>query len=123
VYSLAASRHPPDKRCQHLGKAYKILCLYRRLLTVFRAFYGVAASHGAAHTRGALCGVGAGGISRAIRGGDLTCQGSLGLAWHFNVSSRFYATMHTLTGIGAVTLTSLSVVLGVVIAATPYRPR
>lgn len=46
----------------------------------------------------------------------VTWQGSLGLASHFNLSSRFYANMYTLMGIGAVTLTSSSVVLGVMIA-------
>jgi hypothetical protein len=46
----------------------------------------------------------------------ITVQGSLGLASHYNLSSRFFANMYTLMGIGAVVLASASLVLGILIA-------
>ncbi len=46
----------------------------------------------------------------------ITVQGSLGLASHYNLSSRFFAHMYTLMGIGAVVLASASLVLGILIA-------
>jgi hypothetical protein len=46
----------------------------------------------------------------------ITVQGSLGLASHYNLSSRFFANMYTLMGIGAVVLASASLVLGLLIA-------
>lgn len=46
----------------------------------------------------------------------ITVQGSLGLASHYNLSSRFFANMYTLMGIGAVVLVSASLVLGILIA-------
>jgi hypothetical protein len=42
----------------------------------------------------------------------ITWQGALGLASHYNVSSKFYGYMYTAMGIGAVLLTSTSGVLG-----------
>jgi hypothetical protein len=46
----------------------------------------------------------------------ITVQGSLRLASHYNLSSRFFANMYTLMGIGAVVLASASLVLGILIA-------
>jgi hypothetical protein len=46
----------------------------------------------------------------------ITVQGSLGLASHYNLSSRLFANMYTLMGIGAVVLASASLVLGILIA-------
>jgi hypothetical protein len=46
----------------------------------------------------------------------ITVQGSLGLASHYNLTSRFFANMYTLMGIGAVVLASASLVLGILIA-------
>jgi hypothetical protein len=46
----------------------------------------------------------------------ITVQGSLGLASHYNLSTRFFANMYTLMGIGAVVLASASLVLGILIA-------
>ncbi len=46
----------------------------------------------------------------------ITVQGGLGLASHYNLSSRFFANMYTLMGIGAVVLASASLVLGILIA-------
>jgi hypothetical protein len=42
----------------------------------------------------------------------ITWQGALGMASHYNVSSKFYGYMYTAMGIGAVLLTSTSGVLG-----------
>ncbi len=42
----------------------------------------------------------------------ITWQGAFGLASHYNVSSKFYGTMYTAMGVGAVLLTSTSGVLG-----------
>jgi hypothetical protein len=49
----------------------------------------------------------------------ITVQGSLGLASHYNLSSRFFATMYTLMGVGAVVLASASLVLGILISRSP----
>ena len=49
----------------------------------------------------------------------ITVQGSLGLASHYNLSSRFFANMYTLMGIGAVVLASASLVLGILIMRNP----
>ncbi len=46
----------------------------------------------------------------------ITVQGSLGMASHYNLSSRFFANMYTLMGVGAVVLASASLVLGILIA-------
>jgi hypothetical protein len=48
--------------------------------------------------------------------GYITWQGALGLASHFNYSTPLYALMYMLMGLGAVALTSASLVLGVVVA-------
>lgn len=45
-------------------------------------------------------------------------QGGLGQASHFNLASRFHAWMYTLMGVGAVLLTSASLVLSILIART-----
>ncbi len=55
-------------------------------------------------------------ISGLFEVGYITVQGSLGLASHYNLSSRFFATMYTLMGIGAVVLSSAAMVLGILIA-------
>ena len=49
----------------------------------------------------------------------ITVQGSLGLASHYNLSSRFFSNMYTLMGIGAVVLASASLVLGILIMRSP----
>lgn len=46
----------------------------------------------------------------------ITWQGAQGLASHFNVASPVAATMYSLMGVGAVTLSSTALVLGLVIA-------
>jgi hypothetical protein len=43
-------------------------------------------------------------------------QGAQGLGSHFNLSTRFYANMYTLMGVGAVLLTSASLVCAILIA-------
>jgi hypothetical protein len=48
----------------------------------------------------------------------ITWQGSQGQASHFNTRTPFLATMYTLMGVGAVVLSSASLVLGVLIART-----
>jgi hypothetical protein len=48
----------------------------------------------------------------------ISWQGANGLASHFNVSTRTYAAMYTLMGVGAVILTSAALVLGILIART-----
>ena len=50
--------------------------------------------------------------------GYVTFQAALGQASHFNLASRFHAWMYTLMGVGAVLLTSASLVLGLLIART-----
>lgn len=50
--------------------------------------------------------------------GYITWQGSQGVASHFNTTTPLYATLYTLMGVGAVVLTSASLVLGVLIART-----
>jgi hypothetical protein len=50
--------------------------------------------------------------------GYITWQGSQCLASHFNTTTPFFAAMYTLMGVGAVTLASASLVLGVLIART-----
>jgi hypothetical protein len=55
-------------------------------------------------------------VSGLFEVGYITVQGSLGLASHYNLSSRFFANMYTLMGIGAVVLASASLVLGILIA-------
>jgi hypothetical protein len=61
-------------------------------------------------------------LSGLFEVGYITVQGSLGLASHFNLSSRFFANMYTLMGIGAVVLASASLVLGILIArSTAYE--
>jgi hypothetical protein len=57
-------------------------------------------------------------ISGLFEVGYITVQGSLGLASHYNLSSRFFANMYTLMGIGAVVLASAAMVLGILIART-----
>jgi hypothetical protein len=57
-------------------------------------------------------------ISGLFEVGYITVQGSLGLASHYNLSSRFFANMYTLMGIGAVVLASAAIVLGILIART-----
>ena len=48
----------------------------------------------------------------------ITWQGALGLASHFNFTSSAAITMYQLMGLGAVTLSSTALVLGLVIACT-----
>ncbi len=48
----------------------------------------------------------------------ITWQGSQGVASHYNTATPFLSTMYTLMGVGAVVLTSASLVLGVLIART-----
>ncbi|MBS7808770.1 hypothetical protein [Variovorax sp. PCZ-1] len=48
----------------------------------------------------------------------VTWQGALGQGSHFNVATSFHSMMYTLMGIGAVLLTSASIVLAILIART-----
>lgn len=58
----------------------------------------------------------AGAISGVFEVAYITLQGAQGLSSHFNLSSRFYANMYTLMGVGAVVLASASLVCGLLIA-------
>jgi hypothetical protein len=49
----------------------------------------------------------------------ITLMGGQGLASHFNVQTPLLALMYTLMGVGAVALTSSSLVLGILIARSP----
>jgi hypothetical protein len=60
-------------------------------------------------------------VSGLFEVGYITWQGSQGLASHYNLSSRFFANMYTLMGIGAVVLASASLMLSILIArSTSY---
>lgn len=73
----------------------------------------------ALRTKKAGCVIWAAVISGLFEVAYITVQGSLGLASHYNLSSRFFANMYTLMGIGAVVLASASLVLGILIARSP----
>jgi len=55
----------------------------------------------------------------------ITVQAALGQASHLNVGDPFHAAMYSLMGIGAVTLSAASLVLGIVLAraGAPWLPR
>jgi hypothetical protein len=58
-------------------------------------------------------------VSGLFEVGYITWQGSHGAASHFNTQTPFLATMYILMGVGAVTLASASLALGILIARTP----
>lgn len=72
----------------------------------------------ALQTRSARYVVGVGLLSGLFEVAYITWQGAQGKASHFNTVTTFDSVMYTLMGVGAVLLTSASLVLGILIART-----
>jgi hypothetical protein len=91
--------------------------VYLLTLTLFMVWLPVAALR----TKTARYVIWAAVVSGLFEVGYITWQGSQGLASHYNLSSRFFANMYTLMGIGAVVLASASLMLSILIArSTSY---